>query len=132
MSDDMSQDVTDYLAKTKPWQQDLCAMLRQTVLDTVPGVEEVIQYGRSGRPVRVGHGRCGDDLVNAAATNVRQQAGAGPRCRPRSWRRGRQRLGATCAAGQVRVAAARMHGWGALGAALSESSPVPSPRGSGP
>ncbi|GAA1558532.1 hypothetical protein GCM10009827_094370 [Dactylosporangium maewongense] len=46
MSDDMSQDVTDYLAKTKPWQQDLCATLRRTVLDTVPGVEEAIQYGK--------------------------------------------------------------------------------------
>jgi hypothetical protein len=42
----MNQDVTDYLAKTKPWQKDVCATLRQTVLDSVPGVEEVMQYGK--------------------------------------------------------------------------------------
>ncbi|MFB7288702.1 DUF1801 domain-containing protein [Actinacidiphila glaucinigra] len=60
MSNTMSQDVTDYLAKTKPWQQELCATLRQTVLDTVPGVEEVMQYGkphfnRAGRNTAVLH-----------------------------------------------------------------------------
>lgn len=55
----MSQDVTDYLAKTKPWQQDLCATLRQTVLDTVPGVEEVIAAPARGAGGPV-HGRAAD------------------------------------------------------------------------
>lgn len=42
----MNSDVTDYLARTKPWQQDICGRLRETVHATVPDVEEMIQYGK--------------------------------------------------------------------------------------
>lgn len=42
----MNSDVTDHLAKTKPWQQEICAGLRETVHGTLSGVEEVLQYGK--------------------------------------------------------------------------------------
>ena len=42
----MNSDVTDYLARAKPWQAELCAGLRETVHRTLPGVEEVLQYGK--------------------------------------------------------------------------------------
>jgi hypothetical protein len=42
----MNSDVTDYLAKTKPWQLEACNLLRDTVKSTLPRVEEVLQYGK--------------------------------------------------------------------------------------
>lgn len=42
----MNSDVTDYLSKTKPWQADVCAQLRETTHRALPGVEEALQYGK--------------------------------------------------------------------------------------
>ncbi|MDX6235408.1 MAG: hypothetical protein QOG10_223 [Kribbellaceae bacterium] len=42
----MNSDVTDYLAKTKPWQLEVCNLLRDTVQSTLPGVDEVLRYGK--------------------------------------------------------------------------------------
>lgn len=56
----MNSDVTDYLAKSKPWQRQLGAQLRDTVHRTLPEVEEVFQYGKphfqvAGRAAAVLH-----------------------------------------------------------------------------
>ena len=42
----MNSDVTAYIEGTKPWQAQICAALRATVLSTLPGVEEALQYGK--------------------------------------------------------------------------------------
>ena len=42
----LNSNVTEYLAKAKPWQAERCAGLRETVHRTLPGVEEVLQYGK--------------------------------------------------------------------------------------
>ncbi|MFC7623961.1 DUF1801 domain-containing protein [Microlunatus sp. GCM10028923] len=56
----MNPDVTDYLAKTRPWQQEQGALLRAAVNGALPQVEEVLQYGKphfqvDGRMVAVLH-----------------------------------------------------------------------------
>ena len=56
----MNSDVTAYIEGTKPWQAKTCATLRATVLSTLPGVEEALQYGKphftvDGRHVAVLH-----------------------------------------------------------------------------
>ena len=42
----MNSDVTDYLSKTKPWQAEVCAGLREAIHRALPGVEESLQYGK--------------------------------------------------------------------------------------
>lgn len=56
----MNSDVTAYIEGTKPWQAKICATLRETVRNTVPGVEEALHYGKphftvNGRNVAVLH-----------------------------------------------------------------------------
>ncbi|MEU1521187.1 DUF1801 domain-containing protein [Nocardia rhamnosiphila] len=42
----MDDKVTQYITKTQPWQATLCEKLRRLVFDTLPGVEERLQYGK--------------------------------------------------------------------------------------
>jgi hypothetical protein len=43
----MNQQVTDYIGKiSQEWQADVCNQLRQTVHQSIPDVEERIQYGK--------------------------------------------------------------------------------------
>ncbi|MFF0467267.1 DUF1801 domain-containing protein [Micromonospora zamorensis] len=42
----MSDDVTQYINKTQPWQIDVCEKLRAMVVQTIPDVEERLQYGK--------------------------------------------------------------------------------------
>lgn len=42
----MNQEVSEYIGKTLPWQQEVCESLRKMVHDTVSGAEERIQYGK--------------------------------------------------------------------------------------
>jgi hypothetical protein len=56
----MNSDVTAYIEGTEPWQTTICATLRATVLSTLPGGEETLQYGKphftvDGRHVAVLH-----------------------------------------------------------------------------
>ena len=42
----MNDDVTAYLSKLAPWQVEVCERLRTLVHETVPDVEERLQYGK--------------------------------------------------------------------------------------
>ncbi|RKE11274.1 hypothetical protein C8E86_6198 [Catellatospora citrea] len=42
----VSDEVTQYINKQQPWQIDVCEKLRAMVGQTVPGVEERLQYGK--------------------------------------------------------------------------------------
>src|SRR5947209_224162 len=43
----MNQEVTQYIEKIdQKWQADVCKHLRETVLQSIPGVEELLQYGK--------------------------------------------------------------------------------------
>jgi hypothetical protein len=43
----MNQEVTQYIASIdQPWQMRTCRDLRETILRSVPGVEELQQYGK--------------------------------------------------------------------------------------
>jgi hypothetical protein len=56
---EMNTDVTAYIARTKPWQAEVCNALRETVHSGLE-VEEVLQYGKphfvqEGRNIAVLH-----------------------------------------------------------------------------
>src|SRR3954471_15725308 len=42
----MNDDVTQYINKAQPWQVDVCEKLRAMVGQTIPEVEERLQYGK--------------------------------------------------------------------------------------
>ncbi|MDB4902565.1 MAG: hypothetical protein JWQ63_1846 [Mucilaginibacter sp.] len=43
----MNQEVTQYIENIEQkWQADTCKHLRETVLQSVPGIEEALQYGK--------------------------------------------------------------------------------------
>ncbi len=43
----MNQEVTQYIEKIdQKWQKDTCKHLSETILQSVPGVEELLQYGK--------------------------------------------------------------------------------------
>jgi hypothetical protein len=42
----MNDDVTQYISNTAPWQIGVCEKLRAMVHETVPTVEERLQYGK--------------------------------------------------------------------------------------
>lgn len=42
----MNDEVTDYIAKTLPWQAEVCRRLREMVHATIAGAEEKLQYGK--------------------------------------------------------------------------------------
>jgi hypothetical protein len=42
----LNEDVTNYIQQAKPWQSVVCNSLRKAVHETVPNVEEQLQYGK--------------------------------------------------------------------------------------
>ncbi|MEK8108925.1 DUF1801 domain-containing protein [Micromonospora sp. M12] len=42
----VNDEVTQYINKTQPWQVEVCEKLRAMIDQTVPGVEERLQYGK--------------------------------------------------------------------------------------
>jgi hypothetical protein len=42
----MNDAVTQYIDDTAPWQKEVCEKLRAMVHETVPGIEERLQYGK--------------------------------------------------------------------------------------
>lgn len=42
----VNQEVTDYINKTQPWQVEVCEALRKMLFETIPSVEERLQYGK--------------------------------------------------------------------------------------
>jgi hypothetical protein len=42
----MNEEVTAYIQQVKPWQSDVCNSLREVVHQTIPDVEERLQYGK--------------------------------------------------------------------------------------
>jgi hypothetical protein len=42
----MTAEVTTYIQKLPPWQIAVCEALRMMIFETIPGVEERIQYGK--------------------------------------------------------------------------------------
>ena len=42
----MNKEVTAYIQKTQPWQQEVCGLLRTMVHDVVADIEERLQYGK--------------------------------------------------------------------------------------
>jgi hypothetical protein len=42
----VNDEVTQYINKTQPWQIEVCEKLRAMIDQTVPGVEERLQYGK--------------------------------------------------------------------------------------
>ncbi|WP_328396332.1 DUF1801 domain-containing protein [Nocardia sp. NBC_00416] len=42
----MNDDVTSYIDKALPWQIEVCRQLRGMIHDTIPTIDEQIQYGK--------------------------------------------------------------------------------------
>jgi len=42
----MNQEVTEYIQKLPAWQVDVCESLRKIVYETIPDVQERLQYGK--------------------------------------------------------------------------------------
>jgi hypothetical protein len=42
----MQNDVTSYIDKGSPWQREVCEKLRELVRQTIPDVEEKLEYGK--------------------------------------------------------------------------------------
>lgn len=42
----MPNDVTSYISKGLPWQIEVCEKLRELLRQTIPGVEEKLEYGK--------------------------------------------------------------------------------------
>lgn len=42
----MNEEVTQYINKTQPWQVEVCNTLRNIIIETIPSVEERLQYGK--------------------------------------------------------------------------------------
>lgn len=42
----MNQEVTQYIQKLQPWQVEVCDALRNLVHESIPDVEERLQYGK--------------------------------------------------------------------------------------
>lgn len=42
----MNQEVTRYIQKLQPWQVEVCDALRKRVYESIPDVEERLQYGK--------------------------------------------------------------------------------------
>lgn len=53
----MNQDVTNYIQKLPKWQIDVCESLRKIIYETIPDVEERIQYGKP-HYLKNGHYAC--------------------------------------------------------------------------
>lgn len=53
----MSQEVTDYIKKQQKWQVTVCETLRKMIKETIPEVEERLQYGKP-HYLKNGHYAC--------------------------------------------------------------------------
>ena len=53
----MNQDVTDYIQKLPKWQIDVCESLRKMIYETIPDIQERIQYGKP-HYLKNGHYAC--------------------------------------------------------------------------
>jgi len=42
----MNEEVTQYIQKSQPWQQNVCQSLREMILKVIPDAEERLQYGK--------------------------------------------------------------------------------------
>jgi hypothetical protein len=42
----MNEEVTQYIQKSQPWQQEVCTSLREMIRNVMPDVEERLQYGK--------------------------------------------------------------------------------------
>ena len=62
----MNQEVTEYIQKLKPWQIEVCESLRKLVYDTIPSVEERVQYGKPHYLLN-GHYAC---VIHAAKDKI--------------------------------------------------------------
>ena len=62
----MNQDVTTYIQKLPQWQIDVCEQLRKMIYETIPDVQERIQYGKP-HYLKNGHYAC---VVMAAKDKV--------------------------------------------------------------
>ena len=61
-----NQEVTAYIQKLEAWQGEVCEALRTMIFDTVPNVEERLQYGKP-HYLKDGHYAC---VIHAAKDKV--------------------------------------------------------------
>ncbi len=62
----MNQEVTQYIQKLQNWQVEVCEALRKIVYETIPDIEERLQYGKP-HYLKDGHYAC---VIHAAKNKV--------------------------------------------------------------
>lgn len=62
----MNPEVKQYIQKLQKWQIEVCESLRKVITDTIPGVEERLQYGKP-HYLKNGHYAC---VIHAAKDKV--------------------------------------------------------------
>ena len=62
----MNQEVTQYIQKLQNWQVEVCESLRKMVYETIPDIEERLQYGKP-HYLKDGHYAC---VIHAAKDKV--------------------------------------------------------------
>jgi hypothetical protein len=62
----MNQEVTRYIEKLQKWQVEICEALRKMIYETIPDVEERLQYGKP-HYLRDGHYAC---VIHAAKDKI--------------------------------------------------------------
>lgn len=66
MTTTTSQEVTQYIQKLPAWQIEVCETLRKMIYETIPNVEERLQYGKP-HYLKDGHYAC---VIHAAKDKV--------------------------------------------------------------
>lgn len=62
----MNQEVTQYIQKLQKWQVEVCESLRKMIYETIPNIEERLQYGKP-HYLKDGHYAC---VIHAAKDKV--------------------------------------------------------------
>jgi hypothetical protein len=62
----MNQEVTQYIEKLQKWQVEVCESLRKMIYETIPDIEERLQYGKP-HYLNGGHYAC---VIHAAKDKV--------------------------------------------------------------
>jgi hypothetical protein len=62
----MNQEVTQYIQKLQNWQVEVCESLRKMIYETIPDIEERLQYGKPYY-LKDGHYAC---VIHAAKDKV--------------------------------------------------------------
>ena len=62
----MNQEVTQYIQKLQKWQVEICESLRKMIYETIPDIEERLQYGKP-HYLKDGHYAC---VIHAAKDKV--------------------------------------------------------------